>query len=71
MAIVRRLTVKMMVHAAWIPGWYELDQPLEVGLDADLFSGGSLQITLTARIVLSSTTLCGMREMAYLAPEGY
>lgn len=22
-----------MVHAAWIPGWYELDQPLEIGVE--------------------------------------
>lgn len=24
-----------MVHAAWIPGWYELDQPLEVGVERE------------------------------------
>jgi hypothetical protein len=24
-----------MVHAAWIPGWYELDQPLEVGAEGE------------------------------------
>lgn len=24
-----------MVHAAWIPGWYELDQPLEVGVEEE------------------------------------
>jgi len=22
-----------MKRGAWIPGWYELDQPLEVGID--------------------------------------
>src|SRR5215472_14207005 len=24
-----------MERAAWVPGWYELDQPLEVGLEAE------------------------------------
>ncbi len=62
--VVRRLTVKMMVHAAWIRAGNELDQPLEVGLEAEfVLLAGRSQITLTARIVLSSTTLCGMRKM--------